>query len=150
MQELRILAKAVYDAKIQDHKSEIPSAVERRTINCDNGRLTFPSVTDTTLSNWSEDLASFPSVEHSDTHAYLLSTADFDLDRLKNMKKENGFVLFKSNCLTNLKTHNLDRGYDYVMGECWSATNDKKNSVVSWSLIQDGGHIHSAGCSCTR
>ncbi|CAC5426667.1 unnamed protein product [Mytilus coruscus] len=147
LDNLRKLAKSVIDSRIPDHKATTPSEISKRTINKNGKDLTFPGITDKSLSLWSDNISSFPSVQYVQAYAYILSSAEFDLDRLKNIQKDR-FLLHKGNAIKKIKVHKLDEGFCYVTCSCMSCHNSQKNSEVVWSLIQNDGCIQTAGCSC--
>jgi hypothetical protein len=150
VQHLRQLAKSVSDANLPEYKVIIPTSTDRRTVKYKGKDLIFPNITDSSLSRWTDDLSFLPSIEHVTVHAYILSSADFDLERFKNLRNEDSYKMYKGNCVRNIKVHVLQRGYEYVKCSCWLNSNDTSSSKVAWSLIQDDGNIQSAGCSCNE
>jgi hypothetical protein len=86
VQHLRQLAKSVSDANLPEYKVIIPTSTDRRTVKYKGKDLIFPNITDSSLSRWTDDLSFLPSIEHVTVHAYILSSADFDLERFKNLR----------------------------------------------------------------
>lgn len=148
LEHLRKLAKSVIDSRIPDHKTTAPSEISKRTINNNGKDLIFPGIKDKSLSNWSDDISCLPSVDHVQAHAYIISSAEFDLERFRNIKKEDSFLLYKGNAIKKFKVHKLDEGFCYVTCNCMSSQNSQTNLEVVWSLIQNDGCIKTAGCSC--
>ncbi|XP_071146277.1 uncharacterized protein [Mytilus edulis] len=148
LNHLRKLAKSVIDSRIPDHKTTAPSQISKHTINKNGTYLTFPDIKDKSLSNWTADLLSLPSVEHVQAHAYIISSAEFDLDRFQNIQKEDSFLLYKGNAIKKIEVHKLDEGFCYVTCNCMSSQNSQTDLEVVWSLIRNDGCIHTAGCSC--
>ncbi|XP_052082229.1 uncharacterized protein LOC127719907 isoform X5 [Mytilus californianus] len=148
LEHLRKLAKSVIDSKIPDHKTTAPSEISKRTINYNGKDLTFPGIKDKSLSNWSDDISSLPSVDHVQAHAYIISSAEFDLERFRNIQKEDSYLLYKGNAIKKCKVHKLDEGFCYVTCNCMSSKNSQTNLEVVWTLIQNDGCIQTAGCSC--
>ncbi|CAC5426668.1 unnamed protein product [Mytilus coruscus] len=108
LEHLRKLAKSVIDSRIPDHKTTAPSEISKRTINNNGKDLIFPGIKDKSLSNWSDDISCLPSVDHVQAHAYIISSAEFDLERFRNIKKEDSFLLYKGNAIKKFKVHKLD------------------------------------------
>lgn len=150
VEQLRALAKAILETKLENYKLVATSTTERISIQHNEKMLTFPLVTDYSLRSWYSDTSLLPAVDHISAHAYILSTADIDLDQFKNLRNEDGYILYKSNCVHDVKAHRLVEGHEYVKGCCWTSGNDKHNSDLVWSLINENGCVQSAGCSCTE
>ncbi|OPL32863.1 hypothetical protein AM593_09598, partial [Mytilus galloprovincialis] len=148
LDHIRKLAKSVIDSRIPDHTTTAPSEISKRTINKNGIDLAFPYIKDKSLSNWSDDLSSLPSVEHVQAHAYIISSAEFDLDRFQNIQKEDSFLLYKGNAIKKIEIHKLDEGFCYVTCNCMSSQNSQTHIEVVWSLLRNDGCIQAAGCSC--
>jgi hypothetical protein len=124
------------------------SQVNRRTIT-ENG-VTQVVCEIGQVSIWSSDIKLLPNIEQCDILVYLLKKCDWNGDRLKLYKKDNGYALFCAGHVLDVKLSLIPgtQSFYYILATCVPETRQSEDPYTVWLIIEKSGSVVSGGCSC--
>ncbi|VDI55777.1 Hypothetical predicted protein [Mytilus galloprovincialis] len=119
----------------------------RRTVEVNGAKYVLPEIT--TVLNWKSDLRDLPLIESYDILIYLMKVGQWNESRLSNYRRDNGFNLYTSNHIHDVKLHRLiNTEYFYVRAACVPETRQSENPYNPWVIVGTEGHFRSGGCTC--
>ncbi|CAG2244721.1 unnamed protein product [Mytilus edulis] len=119
----------------------------RRTVEVNGAKYVLPEIT--TVLNWKSDLRDLPLIESYDILIYLMKVGQWNESRLSNYRRDNGFNLYTSNHIHDVKLHRLiNTEYFYVRAACVPETRQSENPYNPWVIVGTEGHFRSGGCNC--
>ncbi|XP_071142126.1 uncharacterized protein [Mytilus edulis] len=119
----------------------------RRTVEVNGAKYVLPEIT--TVLNWKSDLRDLPLIESYDILIYLMKVGQWNESRLSNYRRDNGFNLYTSNHIDDVKLHRLiNTEYFYVRAACVPETGQSENPYNPWVIVGTEGHFRSGGCTC--
>jgi hypothetical protein len=99
---------------------------------------------------WSPDIKLLPNIEQCDILIYLFKKCDWNDDRLKLYKKDNGYAFFCAGHVSDVKLSLVPgtQSFYYILATCVPETRQSAEPYTVWLIIEKSGSVFSGGCSC--